>query len=136
MNERVGSVSGGQVCADFSAMELMEELQAFCVAKGLNGLKGLACLFRRMDCNHDQTISWAEFRLAMVQYQFSNDAVKLRALFDAFDKDHNLSIDFVEFLEELRPPLSTHRLIVLDSIWRQIDVNDDGVISVEEIMGR
>ena len=64
------------------------------------------------------------------------DDSELFKLFNAFDNDQSGSIDFVEFIKHLRPPMSASRVAVVCEAFRKLDVNGDKVIALDDLKGK
>ncbi|VDM05417.1 unnamed protein product [Schistocephalus solidus] len=56
-------------------------------------------------------------------------------VFQAIDKDNSGTIDFDEFLQALRPPLSNARLNLINQAFIKMDKTKDGVITAEDLKG-
>jgi Ca2+-binding EF-hand superfamily protein len=61
-----------------------------------------------------------------------NDA-EIRMLFEHFDKDMNKNIDFEEFIQGVRDPLSEERLALVHMAFDILDTDKSGFIDAEEI---
>ena len=61
---------------------------------------------------------------------------ELKALFDAFDRDSNGSVDFNEFMCALRPSMSPARVSVIDEAFDKLDVNGDGVLRMDDLKSK
>ncbi|KAK9968969.1 hypothetical protein ABG768_027186 [Culter alburnus] len=51
------------------------------------------------------------------------------------DKDRSGTINFNEFLEKLRPPMSSARSQVISQAFQKLDKTGDGVVTVEDLQG-
>jgi len=55
-----------------------------------------------MDDDGNRSLSFAEFKKGIRDHGLSFDPPTLQSMFDSFDKDKGGSIDFDEFLQQLR----------------------------------
>ncbi len=121
----------------------------------------LACLFLRMRAAQFYSPekyrrSYAEFRKGMRDYGVDMDEASIKALFARFDDDKSGSLDFDEFLEELRvrpgptrpvpffrltlarrrqPPMSKARVKLIRMAFTKIDRDNSGHITWEDLKG-
>ena len=75
----------------------------------------------------------AEFKKAMNEMKLSLSEVEMRLLFDYFDSDHSGTIDFEEFIQGLRDPMSERRLKLVKQAFNMIDVDGSGMVDADEI---
>ena len=80
----------------------IEKLRKACLEHGACGIKGFGRLFRILDKDRSETIPLAEFTKAIHIYQLNFNAIEIKQIFDAFDKDKNGILDYEEFVELLR----------------------------------
>jgi len=59
----------------------------------------------------------------------------VQSLFARFDRDNSGTIDFDEFLQALRPPMSKSRQAIIMDAFRKLDKTGDGVITVADLEG-
>lgn len=126
----------------FTAMDINHdgELSLDELTQGLKQLgidpKNAAQLADALDINHDGSIQYTEFVASLLSSQHDLAESNLRHAFDIFDVDHNGSIS----LDELRLMLSGSGPLASvledgktpDSVLKEIDTSNDGVISFAE----
>lgn len=115
--------------------EVIDSIRQQCMRRGLNGIKGLAVLFRGMDKDYSKTLSFQELKLGMKAYQIAINDDQIKTVFKHLDKDRNDSVDFREFLVALSPPMNLTRVSVINEAFDKLDQNKDGVLKVEDIAG-
>ena len=93
-------------------------------------------VFRKMDIDFSKGIVYAELRIAIERYGLHMSEGYLSTLFHALDEDNNGWIDFAEFMRALRSPLNDRRVGVIMEVFDHIDVNNDGVLSIEDLKGK
>jgi len=93
-------------------------------------------LFKLFQPNTNQQIDFREFLISVISIITTNQTLKIKYAFNIFDVDGNGSIDRSELLQILK---STHMATNNEqveskatAIMRQIDVNGDGLLSLEE----
>lgn len=60
----------------------------------------------------------------------------LQALFRNFDADCSGYISFDEFLYGVRPEMSDKRKALVLTVFKQMDINNDGALTVQDVSGR
>ena len=58
---------------------------------------------------------------------------EIRMLFDHFDADHNGSVNFEEFLQGVRNPLTERRLKLVHLAFSHLDKDGTGIVDAEEV---
>ena len=79
-------------------------------------MKGLAVLqqtFEQIDVNGSKTLDFQEFRNGVAHQQLEATEQEIEALFSAFDRDGNGSIDYDEFVKTMRGELSGPRFDIV-----------------------
>jgi Ca2+-binding EF-hand superfamily protein len=90
-------------------------------------------LFKSMDKDHSRLIEYHEFKSGIEMLGMRNlSELEMKNLFDKFDKNKNGKVGFGEFVNTLRPPMSEARLNVINEAFKKLDVNKDGVLSIED----
>ncbi|XP_076459638.1 calcyphosin-like protein [Babylonia areolata] len=113
--------------------EIINKVRDKCLKKSCGALKQLGCVFRRMDIDFSKKICFEELKEGVRIYGIDVTDEELRILFDTFDKDGNDYIDFNEFMNALKPPMSPARVSVIDEAFDKLDVNGDGVLKLEDL---
>ena len=62
-----------------------------------------------MDNNRSRSLDYYEFSQALRDYQLNCSTEEYQLLFGAFDRNHDGTIVYDEFLREIRGPLNPHR---------------------------
>lgn len=114
-------------------LELLEQIRNQCLHKGVGGLKALAVLFRRMDTDFSKRLCYQELDEGMKTYGLDVNNDDLKMLFEAFDRDRNKQIDFLELVAKLRPPMSNKRVEVVNEAFNKLDANKDGVLKLDDL---
>ncbi|XP_071106283.1 calcyphosin-like protein isoform X1 [Haliotis cracherodii] len=115
------------------AEDLLEVIRKECLGVNCGGIKRLGAVFRHLDLDYSKRITFEELRDGLHKFGIHMSQEYLRILFNAFDKDSSGGIDFCEFMNELRPPLSPSRLEVTDEAFHSLDVNGNGYIEIEDL---
>lgn len=90
-------------------------------------------LFKSMDKDHSRKIDYHEFKQGLFKLGLTDlTEAEIRKLFNDFDTKQDGKIDFTEFVNALKPQLSAKRLNAIDEAFRKLDVNNDGVLSIED----
>ena len=90
-------------------------------------------LFKSMDKDHSRKIDYHEFKQGLFHLGLTDlTEAEIRKLFSDFDTKKDGKIDYTEFVTALRPQLPQIRLKAIDEAFRKLDVNNDGVLSIED----
>ena len=82
------------------------------------------------------SFSFQELKQGIKDFGIDMTEDELKALFDAFDRDSNGSVDFNEFMCALRPSMSPARVSVIDEAFDKLDVNGDGVLRMDDLKSK
>ena len=85
-----------------TATDPIEKLRASCLARGANGIRGLARLFNIMDDDGSKKLNFDEFKKGIQEYGLGFSKEEIKDMFFAFDTDKSGQVDFDEFLIRLR----------------------------------
>eukprot|EP00928_Gymnodinium_smaydae_P020964 TRINITY_DN18120_c0_g1_i2.p1 TRINITY_DN18120_c0_g1~~TRINITY_DN18120_c0_g1_i2.p1 ORF type:complete len:400 (+),score=54.77 TRINITY_DN18120_c0_g1_i2:53-1252(+) len=100
---------------------------------GLTSMSSLESLFKQMDIDKSGRLSTAELRHGLIESGVLQNPDECDLLFAFFDEDRSGSIDFMEFLDVVRGSLSPVRRAVVKEAFDTLDVNHDGVITVDDL---
>ncbi|XP_046359672.1 calcyphosin-like protein isoform X2 [Haliotis cracherodii] len=113
---------------------LLSKLREQCLSiKGCGGIKQLSSFFRKMDADFSKKICFKEFADGVKRYGLYMGESDLQLLFKLFDRDGNGSIDFHEFVNQLRTPMTEPRVSVINEAFDKLDVNQDGVLKLDDL---
>jgi Ca2+-binding EF-hand superfamily protein len=103
---------------------------------GATGFIGLQRKFRIMDDDGSKTLDLGEFKKAMKEMNMNLSDAELRMLFEYFDVDHSGSINFEEFIQGVRDPLTDRRLRLVMMAFGKLDTSGDGAVDAQEIASK
>ncbi|XP_016422752.1 calcyphosin-like protein, partial [Sinocyclocheilus rhinocerous] len=89
--------------------------------------------FRIMDDDGSKSLDFQEFEKGLENYGVSVGKDKAQQSFAVMDKDGTINFD--EFLEKLRPSMSSARKQVINQAFRKFDKTGDGVVTIEDLQG-
>jgi Ca2+-binding EF-hand superfamily protein len=112
---------------------IIVKLKAEMKRRGALGFIGIQRKFRIMDDDNDRSLSLAEFKKAMKEMQVPLEDSELRLLFEHFDTDRSGGIDFEEFVQGVRDPLSDRRRALVELAFATLDKDGNGVIDGTEV---
>lgn len=116
--------------------ELIEQLRSQCLYRGVGGIKALAVVFRQMDTDFSKRLCYNELEQGIKSYGIQVSNHDLILLFQAFDKDNNKQIDFLELVHKLQPPMSKMRTDVINQAFDALDANKDGVLVLDDLKSK
>ena len=88
-------------------------------------------LLQKIDVNHDEKISYDEFRNAMKEMNSSRQK-EIKECFDQFDQDKNGIIDKKELYDILKTTGEGVDIMQVDVLFELYDTNKDGKIDFNE----
>jgi Ca2+-binding EF-hand superfamily protein len=102
-------------------------------SKSSNRQTFLNDLFKSMDRDHSRRIDYTEFKNGMKKLGLDDlSESEFRSLFAQFDITKDGKIDYHEFVSVLKPGLPPVRTKAIDDAFSKLDVNNDGVLSIED----
>ncbi|XP_053318325.1 calcyphosin [Spea bombifrons] len=113
----------------------VEKLRLQCLARGASGIKGLGRAFRIMDDNRSNGLDLEELSKGLQTYGLFLQPEEVQEIFQRFDTNGNGTINFDEFLNSVRPPMSNCRRQVILDAFSKMDRTGDGVITIEDLKG-
>ncbi|KAI0241229.1 Crustacean calcium-binding protein 23 [Lamellibrachia satsuma] len=117
----------------FEIISPFEKLREATLGKSVCGLKELGRVFRIFDANGNQRLNYKEFCSGLRNVGLKMTSVETRQMFSFVDRDHSGSVDFDEFIEAMRPPISPVRMALIDAAFKKLDSNNDGIITVADM---
>ena len=97
-------------------------------ARGARGMVGLRRLFNMMDDDGSQTLSMPEFGKACKEFKIGVSEENVPILFGLFDKNGDGTLQYDEFIETVRKPLSDSRGRLVEQAF---DLLSDGGALIE-----
>ncbi|KAJ8318352.1 hypothetical protein KUTeg_003443 [Tegillarca granosa] len=88
-----------------------------------------------MDLDFSQRLCFEELQLGLKRYGMDISEDDINLLFVWFDKDENQTIDFCEFIQRLRPPMSENRRRVISEAFDKLDINSDNELKTDDLKG-
>ncbi|CAN0407894.1 unnamed protein product, partial [Ectocarpus fasciculatus] len=119
--------------ASVAIQTIIDKLKSEMASRGARGFIGLQRLFRIMDDDGSKSLSMGEFKKAMIQMNLNLSETEIRMLFDHFDADSSCSIDFEEFIQGVRNPLSERRLKLVRTAFSKLDRDGSGEVDAVEV---
>ena len=74
-----------------------------------------------MDDDGNKSLNFKEFKKGLRDYGMDVEADEAKEIFTSMDRDGSGTIDFEEFLFNLRPPLSKARKALIQKAFRKLD---------------
>ncbi|XP_043282365.1 calcyphosin-like protein isoform X3 [Venturia canescens] len=115
--------------------DIIEKLRLLCLARGANGILGLARVFRRMDDDKNKQLNQEELAAGLSEIGFDISEDEISEIFARLDADESGGIDLTEFVKALRPPMSESRIKVVHQAFQKLDKTGDGEITVDDLRG-
>uniref|UniRef100_A0A1I8GLT4 Calcyphosin-like protein n=1 Tax=Macrostomum lignano TaxID=282301 RepID=A0A1I8GLT4_9PLAT len=122
--------------ASGKAADPLEKLRLVCLSRGASGIEGIGRQFRIIDDDGSRSLDRREFYKGCTDFGADLSKEEMDQIFDRIDKDRSGPLDFDEFLQALRPPMSSARRELITKAFKKLDRTGDGVITVEDLRGR
>ena len=87
-----------------------------------------------MDDDESKSLDMKEYKKAMKEMNMNLSEVELRKLFEFFDADGNGTIDYEEFIQGVREPLTQRRRDLVALAFAKIDLDGSGVVEPHEVV--
>jgi Ca2+-binding EF-hand superfamily protein len=127
-----GALDMGDVPAGLQP--IIAQLKGELKRRGAVGIIGLSRRFRAADDDGSKTLNIAEFTKAMTEMGFRLSNKDMHLVFNHFDVDGGGTIDFEEFIQGVRDPLTDRRKALVAQAFAKIDVDNNGFCDPQEIM--
>ena len=102
-------------------------------SNGGKGIRNLKRIFRQMDLNGNNKLDNSEFEQALAAFGIFPKKVDLQALMKYYDTDGDGSINYEEFLNGLKDPLSERRVNMVKKAFQMLDKDGSGQVTVSDI---
>jgi Ca2+-binding EF-hand superfamily protein len=102
---------------------------------GAHGFIGLQRKFRIMDDDGSKSLSFSEWKKGMNEMDIELNDAEMRNLFHHFDKDSDGYVNFEEFIQGVRDPLSPNRQRLINMAFSVLDKDGNGIVEASEIAG-
>jgi Ca2+-binding EF-hand superfamily protein len=112
---------------------IIDKLKGEIRGRGGNGFIALQRKFKIMDDDGSKSLDLSEFKKALKEMNMGLNDKEMRMLFDHFDTDHGGSVNFEEFIQGVRDPLTPRRQALVLQAFTVIDKDGSGVVDAEEI---
>jgi Ca2+-binding EF-hand superfamily protein len=111
----------------------VERLRLLCLQRGAAGIIGLGKVFRRMDDNQSGDLTVDEFTNGIKDSGLPLEEDEMVELFGLFDKDGSGSVNYNEFIQAIRPPMSNNRIKLIELAFNKLDASGDGQVTIEDL---
>ena len=112
-----------------------DEIIAAIKSKGPSGFSELTALFKSMDENGNDALSYGEFLKGCQRFNLPGMTIeKIRVLFNAFDKSGDGLLSSDEFIRALRGEISRPRLAILFTAFTKLDRNGCHGITIDTFL--
>lgn len=112
---------------------LMSKLKKTMNKRGAKGIIGLARLFKIMDDDGSNSLSFAEFKKAMKELAMDLSDVELIMLFKRFDQAGTGAIQYNDFLKTITGALNKRRRKLVNMAYDVLDRDGSGQVDIADI---
>jgi Ca2+-binding EF-hand superfamily protein len=102
--------------------------------RGISNLIGIETGFRNIDTENEQELDYSTFRKACEDFNFELTEDECKELFLAFTKEETTKVNYDEFIRILRGELLEKRKELVENVFKDIDKENKGGLSLDELM--
>jgi len=128
-------MSGINADSDGPHAAVLEKIRAACLKRGPSGIKSMGRTFKIFDDSGNKQLEREELRKGFDDYNAKVTDEELDALITYFDADGSGTISIDEFLQLLRPPMSSNRVALIEKAFQKLDKSGDGVVTPSDMKG-
>ena len=103
--------------------------------KGIGNLISIETGFRNIDTENVQELDYSTFKTACEQFNFELTDEECKELFLAFTKEETTKDNYDEFIRILRGELIEKRKNLVENVFKNLDKENKGGLSVDELLG-
>jgi Ca2+-binding EF-hand superfamily protein len=135
LQSAISSGEGIPKCYRSGFEQLIPKFRAELARRGARGIIGLGRRFRIADDNGDRQLGKAEFKKCVHECGFKSISTDdLNEFFAHLDRDGSGGVDFEEFLQALRGPMSARRKAMVGMAFDVLDKDGSGIVEPGDIM--
>lgn len=102
-------------------------------ARGARGIIGLQRMFKIMDDDNSHALSLQEFAKACRDFKIGISDEYLPTIFNAFDLNHDGTLNIDEFLMAVRGDLNQTRIDIVEKAFKKLDKDGNGFVEYDDI---
>eukprot|EP00811_Abedinium_folium_P033808 NODE_6743_length_1642_cov_20.211221.p1 GENE.NODE_6743_length_1642_cov_20.211221~~NODE_6743_length_1642_cov_20.211221.p1 ORF type:complete len:361 (-),score=143.09 NODE_6743_length_1642_cov_20.211221:462-1544(-) len=115
---------------------MLEQVRQAVRKHGAVGIAGIGRKFRIVDDDGSGRIDALEFAKVMRELGFKYTDPELNQLMTAFDLNGDGFVDYEEFLQTVRPPMSLRRKRLVQKVFEMLDTDKSGILTASDIKAR
>lgn len=112
---------------------ILDKIKKELLKKGLTGVRNLNLIFQRTDMNKSGGLDRQEFEWGLRENGHQLSGLDLDRLFKYFDKNHDGTITYEEFMRAIRGDLTQTRKNIIECAFRKLDITGDGVVNLSDM---
>jgi len=102
--------------------------------KGISNLISIETGFRNIDTENEQELDFSTFKSCCDKFNFELTDEECKELFLAFTKEETTKVNYDEFIRILRGELVEKRKNLVENVFKSLDKENRGALSVDELM--
>ena len=102
--------------------------------RGIANLISIETGFRNIDTENEQEVDYSTFKTVCEQFNFELNEEECKELFLAFTKEESTKVNYDEFIRILRGELLEKRKQLVENVFKNIDKDNKGGVSVDELI--
>ena len=118
---------------DNATMQIVRKFKDELKSRGAYGFVGLQRCFRTLDRDGNKTLSLEELKYGLRNLHLSISEQDISKLLAAADRDRSGKVDFEEFMQLLRDPLSPRRAALVATAFAVLDKDGNGMVDITEV---
>ena len=113
---------------------IVMRLRGLLSKRGLSNMISIETGFRNIDKKNVQELDYSTFKSACEKFDFQLKVEEIKELFLAFTKEETTKVNYDEFIRILRGELVEKRKNLVENVFKSLDKENRGALSVDELM--
>ena len=100
---------------------------------GTTSLISLMRLFKLNDINNTKELEFYAFSKSLHEFETELSEEEISDLFNYFDKNNSKVINYINFINAIRGPMSQRRVLIVKEAFKKLDIDKGGIVELAEI---
>ena len=100
---------------------------------GTTSLISLMRLFKLNDINNTKELEFYAFSKSLHEFETELSEEEISDLFNYFDKNNSKVINYINFINAIRGPMSQRRVLIVKEAFKKLDIDKGGIVELSEI---
>ena len=115
---------------EFILIKFINEIRSL----GSTSLISLLKQFKANDVNNIKELELYEFSKSFQEFETELNNEEIASLFNYFDKEKTGVINYVNFINAIRGPMSPKRISIIKEAFKKLDIDKSGQVEISEVI--